>query len=135
MSKKILLIDDEDAIIEVTRVTLETLAGWTVITAASGPEGVARAQTEQPDAILLDVMMPEMDGPCTLKELKADPQTQNLPVIFLTAKVQAADIRRYQELGAQGAIAKPYDPLRLACEIESVLGWAAAPGFAAVWEE
>lgn len=127
MRKKILLIDDEDAIVEVTRATLEILAGWTIITAGCGSEGVARAQADQPDAILLDVMMPEMDGPRTLKELKADPQTQNLPVIFLTAKAQTADLRRFEELGANGVITKPFDPMHLAREIENILGWAAIP--------
>lgn len=123
MSRKILLIDDEPAIVEVTRATLEILAGWTVIAASSGSEGVELAAAERPDAILLDAMMPDMDGPRTLKDLQSGARTGDIPVVFLTAKVQAADIRRFRELGAAGAIAKPFDPLRLAGEVSSILGW------------
>ncbi|HEV2500569.1 MAG TPA: response regulator [Terriglobia bacterium] len=128
MSRKILLIDDEPAIVEVTRATLEILAGWAVIAASSGSEGVALAAAEQPDAILLDVMMPDMDGPRTLKDLQAGARTGDIPVVFLTAKVQAADIRRFRNLGAAGVIAKPFDPLRLASEVSSILGWKTERG-------
>lgn len=128
MSRKILLIDDEEAIIEVTRATLEIMAGWTVIAASSGSEGAALAAAERPDAILLDVMMPDMDGPRTLKDLQAGARTGDIPVVFLTAKVQAADIRRFRDLGAAGVIAKPFDPLRLAGEISSILDWETERG-------
>lgn len=128
MSRKILLIDDEPAIVEVTRATLEILAGWTVIAASSGSEGVKLAAAERPDAILLDAMMPDMDGPRTLKDLQAGVRTGDIPVVFLTAKVQAADIRRFRDLGASGVIAKPFDPLRLAGEVSSILGWKTERG-------
>lgn len=123
--RKILIIDDEEAIREVIRVTLETLSGWEAGTARSGKEGVAMAAVDPPDAILLDVMMPEMDGPRTLMELQSNPATQNIPVLFLTAKVQGADIRKLQTLGAKAVIAKPFDPVCLAQEVARALGWEA----------
>jgi CheY-like chemotaxis protein len=82
-----------------------------VITAGSGSEGLTTAQAEQPDAILLDVMMPDMDGLTTFQKLQANSATRHIPVILLTAKVQAADRLRYAELGMIAAIAKPFNPL------------------------
>ncbi len=123
MSKRILIIDDEDDIREVAQVSLEAVRGWQVLTARSGREGLARAGAERPDAILLDVMMPDMDGPATLQELRVNPATQSIPVIFLTAKVQPADRRRFGSLGVQAVISKPFDPLRLAEQITMALGW------------
>ena len=122
-SKRILLIEDEDDIREVAMLSLETVGGWQTITAKCGPEGVAMAAAEQPDAILLDVMMPDMDGPATLQLLLSNPATHDIPVIFMTAKVQAAEKRKLSELGAKGLIAKPFDPLSLAAEISHLLGW------------
>jgi len=123
MHRKILIVDDEDAIREVTQVTLETLSEWTVLTARSGREGIRLAAADPPDAILLDVMMPDMDGPATLQELASSPLTREIPVLFLTAKVQAADVRRLLGLGVKGVIAKPFDPLELAREVAQALGW------------
>jgi CheY-like chemotaxis protein len=123
MSRRILIIDDEDDIRDVAQMSLEAVAGWQVLTSHSGRAGVARAVAEQPDAILLDVMMPDMDGPATLQELRANPVTQPIPVIFLTAKVQSADRRRFARLGVQAVISKPFDPLRLAEQITVALGW------------
>lgn len=123
MSRKILIIDDEEAIREVTQVTLEVLSGWDTRMARSGKEGVAMAAADPPDAILLDVMMPEMDGPHTLKELQLNPVTRNIPVLFLTAKVQGAEVRKLQTLGAKTVIAKPFDPMSLADEVAQALGW------------
>ncbi len=91
--------------------------------ARSGKEGLARAGAKLPDAILLDVMMPDMDGPATLQQLRTNPATQSIPVIFLTAKVQSADRRRFANLGVQAIISKPFDPLRLAEQISAALGW------------
>jgi CheY-like chemotaxis protein len=123
-ARRVLLVDDEDDIRLVARATLERLAGWEVVAAASGTEGVALARAEQPDAIVLDVMMPGMDGPATLAELRADPATASIPVVFLTAKVQAAERRRLEELGAAGVVAKPFDPTTLADELSTALGWS-----------
>jgi CheY-like chemotaxis protein len=121
--RRILVIDDEEAIREVTQVTLETFAGWIITTASSGREGIARAAQDPPDAILLDVMMPDMDGPSTFKELCQNPATRHIPVLFLTAKVQAADIEAFRNLGAKAVIAKPFDPMSLAHDVSKVLGW------------
>jgi CheY-like chemotaxis protein len=120
----VLLVDDEDDIRLVARASLERLAGWTVSAASSGAEGVLLARDELPDAIVLDVMMPGMDGPATLAELRADPATAGIPVVFLTAKVQSAERRRLEELGAAGVVAKPFDPMTLASELSSAFGWA-----------
>jgi CheY-like chemotaxis protein len=121
--RRVLLVDDEDDIRFVARASLERLAGWDVLAASSGAEGIEIARAEQPDAIVLDVMMPGMDGPATLGELRADPATAAIPVVFLTAKIQAEERRRLEELGAAGVVAKPFDPLGLADELRAALGW------------
>jgi len=118
---RILVIDDDDDIREVAQVTLEVMGGWEVLTARSGQEGLQLARSAKPDGILLDVMMPDMDGPTTLEHLRADPATADIPVIFLTAKVQAMDRKRLQDLPVAGLIAKPFDPLALSDQIASVL--------------
>ena len=128
MTKRILVIDDEPDIREVTQIALEETAGWTTLAASSGAEGLAAAAA-LPDAILLDIMMPDMDGFTVLAKLKADPRTAEIPVILLTAKVQSV----HGKLRAQGAgvILKPFDPMTLATEIAHLLGWpqtAAAQG-------
>jgi CheY-like chemotaxis protein len=125
MPRRVLLIDDEQDIREVAVLSLETVAGWTVFVAGSGEEGIAVAVAEQPDAILLDVMMPAMDGPTTFQRLRMNEATSAIPVIFLTAKVQPAEQRQFVELGVRGVIAKPFDPLRLAHLVAEQLGWDA----------
>ena len=123
MGRKILIIDDEDDIREVAQVSLEMVGGWEVVTARSGREGLDKARSDKPDAILLDVMMPEMDGPSTWQKLQDDESTRSIPVILLTAKVQAADQRRFASLGVQGVITKPFDPLQLSKDVSARLGW------------
>ncbi|MBE9099973.1 response regulator [Vacuolonema iberomarrocanum] len=123
MTRKILVVDNEASIQEVTQICLQTVAGWQVIVAGSGQEGLEKAAMEQPDAILLDVMMPDMDGLTTFQKLQENPKTQDIPVLLLTAKVQAADRQRYSELGIRAAIAKPFNPLELAQQITAALGW------------
>jgi len=118
--KRILIIDDEDDVREVARMSLETSGEWEVLTAASGPEGLSKACAEQPDVVLLDVMMPGMDGPTAFRHLRGDPRTGHIPVIFFTAKTQAADRRHFNNLGA-AVIAKPFDPLTLASEVGGAL--------------
>lgn len=118
-TKRILLIDD---IREVTQVSLELMGGWKVLTARSGREGLAKAMAEQPEAILLDVMMPDVDGPTTFQKLQDEPTTCHIPTILLTARVQPSDHRLFSELGVQGLIAKPFDPLRLAQQVDDLLG-------------
>jgi CheY-like chemotaxis protein len=121
--KVILLIEDEDDIREITALSLESIAGWSTIAARNGKDGIDKARAQHPDAILLDVMMPDMDGPATLELLRDDPQTKDIPVIFMTAKVQAPERRKLDGLGAQGIIPKPFDPMRLAADIAGALGW------------
>ena len=123
MSHSILIIDDEEDIREVAGLSLETVAGWEVFLASSGAEGIARAIEQQPDAILLDVMMPGMDGPATFRELRGNPATAHIPVMLLTAKVQASDQRRFADLDVKAVLFKPFDPLTLSTQIAGVLGW------------
>ncbi|HVU47707.1 MAG TPA: response regulator [Terracidiphilus sp.] len=124
MSRKILIIDDEDDIREVAALSLESIAGWEVIVASSGAQGIVRAAENKPDAILLDVMMPGMDGPSTFRELRKNPATSTIPVLLLTAKVQATDQRRFADLGVEAILFKPFDPLTLSTQISDVLGWS-----------
>ncbi len=123
MSYRILIIDDEDDIREVASLSLESVAGWEVIAAGSGAQGLARAIEHHPDAILLDVMMPGMDGPTTFRELRNNPSTAKIPVLLLTAKVQSSDQRRFADLGVEGVLFKPFDPLTLHSQIAATLGW------------
>jgi CheY-like chemotaxis protein len=123
MARRILIIDDEDDIREVAALSLETVAGWEVTMAPSGAAGIVKALEQRPDAILLDVMMPLMDGPSTFRELRALPETASIPVILLTAKVQAADQKRFSDLGVSAVMFKPFDPLTLAGDIARALGW------------
>jgi CheY-like chemotaxis protein len=119
----VLLIDDEDDIRTVGRLSLEKVGGWEVLEAPSGASGIELAAEGRPDAILLDSMMPDMDGPATLERLKADERTSGIPVLFLTAKLQPADRERYLELGAEGIIPKPFDPMTLPDDVAAALGW------------
>jgi CheY-like chemotaxis protein len=123
MSHRILIIDDEDDIREVAALSLETVAGWDVAMASSGAQGLARAVEYNPDAILLDVMMPGMDGPTTFRALRKNPATAQIPVLLLTAKVQSNDQRRFADLGVEAVLFKPFDPLTLSAQIAVILGW------------
>lgn len=121
--RRILIIDDEDDIREVAALSLEATAGWQVLTAGSGLEGIAIAASEQPDAILMDVMMPGVDGPTTFRNMQQDPAIAHIPVLLLTAKVQGVDQRRFASLGVAAILFKPFDPLTLAGQISEALGW------------
>jgi CheY-like chemotaxis protein len=123
MKRHILIIDDEEDIRQVAALSLEMVAGWDVTMANSGANGIQTAAKEKPDAILLDVMMPGMDGPTTFLELQKSPETAGIPVLLLTAKVQGADQRRFAGLGVAAILFKPFDPLTLADQISQVLGW------------
>ncbi len=123
IEKRILIIDDEESIQTVVQVGLKMTAGWDVMTASSGSEGIVRAQTEQPDMILLDVMMPEMDGLATFRALQQNNETRSIPVIFLTAKAQASEKRLFNDTGVNGVITKPFNALDLAEQICKVLDW------------
>jgi len=123
MIRRVLVVDDDDAIREVAQSSLEIVAGWKVEVASSGLQALDLAVTEPPDAILLDVMMPSMDGPTTFARLQADVRTRDVPVVLLTAKVQPAERRRWEQLGVAGVLAKPFDPLELPGQIADLLGW------------
>ncbi len=122
-AKSILLIDDEKHLSTVIQACLEKLGGWIVLKASSGSEGLRKANTEQPDAILLDIMMPDIDGVTLLQKLQESPTTQSIPVILLTAKVQQNNYKQYSQLPIIGVIAKPFDPLTLAEQVAKALKW------------
>jgi CheY-like chemotaxis protein len=121
--RRILIIDDEDDIREVAALSLEATAGWEILAAHSGLEGIRAAAQERPDAILMDVMMPGMDGPTTFRQMQQNPDIARIPVLLLTAKVQGVDQRRFADLGVAGVLFKPFDPMTLAQEISHALGW------------
>ncbi|PSB12918.1 two-component system response regulator [filamentous cyanobacterium Phorm 46] len=122
-AKCILVIDDEKNLRSVIQACLEHLGGWTVLSAPDSSQGLLLAETELPDAILLDVMMPDMDGVTLFGLLQKNAATRGIPVIFLTAKVQAMDLSEFADLGVAGVIAKPFDPLVLAQQVADILGW------------
>ncbi|MBF0472033.1 MAG: response regulator [Gammaproteobacteria bacterium] len=118
--QRILHVDDEPDIQEVASMTLEAIGGFTVVTCNSGSEALERVAEVNPDIILLDVMMPGMDGPTTLKELRKREDVAAIPVIFMTAKVQSHEIDGYIELGAAGVITKPFDPMELSDKVREI---------------
>jgi two-component system, OmpR family, alkaline phosphatase synthesis response regulator PhoP len=124
MVKRVLVIDDEEDIREVTQASLEIMAGVEVLLAASSAEGLLKAASEQPDAILLDVMLPDMDGITVFQELQKNPSTQHIPVVLLTAKVQSYEQERFRTLGVKAVFAKPFKPGKLATDLMQVLGWS-----------
>lgn len=119
--KKVLVIDDEADLRKLIQTCLELIGGWQVSTAGSGQEGLAKAQAQQTDVILLDVMMPEMDGLTTLQKLRANAETQHVPVILLTAKERSIQQSQFAKLGICGTIGKPFNPLKLADQITAAL--------------
>ncbi len=122
-AKRILIIDDEETIQTVVKFGIQMASDWQVYTASSGSSGIQSAQTEQPDVILLDVMMPDMDGIATFKLLQSDAATQHIPVILLTAKAQTAEKRQFSTLGVSGVITKPFNSLDLPNQISKILRW------------
>jgi CheY-like chemotaxis protein len=119
--QKILLVDDDQDLRRIGQLSLRNVGKWHVLLATCGAEALHLARAEQPDAILLDVMMPEMDGPSTLCRLREDEQTARIPVIFLTAKIQMHEVDDYIRLGAVGVIIKPFDPMTLPLNVERML--------------
>jgi CheY-like chemotaxis protein len=110
---KVLIIDDEDDIRRIARLSLSRVGGMEVVEASNGSDGIREAEAGLPDAILLDMMMPGMDGPATLAALRANVLTGTIPVVFLTAKAQSSEIDRLLTLGAKGVLTKPFDPMTL----------------------
>jgi two-component system OmpR family response regulator len=119
---RILVVDDDPDIRHVAALGLSRVGGFAVVEAASGEEALALAAlAPQPDAVLLDVMMPGLDGPDTLARLREDPRTAAIPVVFLTAKALKSETGRLRGLGACGVLTKPFDPMRLAADLRAIL--------------
>ncbi|QDP98621.1 response regulator [Microlunatus elymi] len=124
-TKDVLLVDDDASIREVIQLTLELVGGWHVHLAASGVEALEQVQERRPDAILLDMMMPGMDGATTLARLREAGGEKDVPVILLSAKLQQRrDDDQLDGLGVAGVIGKPFDPIALPGQIRTILGWA-----------
>ena len=118
--ERILYVEDEPDIQAVAKLALEMVGGYQVMICSGGQEALDKVAAYAPDLILLDVMMPGMDGPTTLQNLRANPATATIPVIFLTAKVQPSEVMQYQALGALNVIAKPFDPMMLATHVRQI---------------
>lgn len=125
MMRTILIVDDEEDSRALTRLSLEMVGGWTVLDVETGVAALSVAESEQPDAILMDVMMPGLDGPATLERLRARPMTRHIPVVFLTGRARSEDRSRYAGLGVSGVLPKPIDPMDLPRRIAAALGWSA----------
>ena len=118
--ERILYVEDDPDIQTIAMMVLETISGYDVTACSSGKDAIAAAQNFTPDLILLDVMMPGMDGPETLSELRKLSGFESIPAVFMTAKVQPQEVEGYLHLGAVGVIAKPFDPMTLAEELEKI---------------
>ncbi|MBL4613355.1 MAG: response regulator [Magnetovibrio sp.] len=117
---KILYVEDDPDIQIVAKMALEAVGGYVLHVCSSGQEAITHGADFAPDLILLDVMMPDMDGPTTLKNLRMIPSLISTPAVFMTAKVMPSDVERYKELGAVDVIAKPFDPMTLATRIHEI---------------
>lgn len=123
LPRHVLVVDDDELLREVAKAALELVGGWQVTTVLSGAQAQAQALALLPDAILLDVMMPGLDGPGTVRGLRQDARTRDIPVIFLTAKLPARSLPGWEHLDLAGVISKPFDPMTLATDIAQLLGW------------
>lgn len=117
---KILYVEDDIDIQTVARMALELVGGYTLEVCSSGEEAISKGPAFSPDLILLDVMMPGMDGPTTLENLRKFPELKNTTAVFMTAKVMPSDVQRYKDLGAADVIPKPFDPMTLAQQVHEI---------------
>jgi two-component system, OmpR family, response regulator len=117
---RIMYIDDEPDVRKVAKISLELVGGFTLCLCDSGKEALGKAESFEPDLIVLDVMMPEMDGPTTLAALREIKAISSTPVIFMTAKAQSAEIARYRELGAIDVFTKPFQPMQLPARLREL---------------
>lgn len=124
MTRQILVVDDDASILTVVKLSLELVAGWDVTALESAAEAIAFAESHQPEAVVLDFMMPELDGAEVLRILRSKPATQNIPVIFLTAKAERAGHQSLKDSGAAGVLTKPFDPDTIADQIRQILHWS-----------
>jgi CheY-like chemotaxis protein len=127
VKRRILVVDDDDATRQAASQSLQLMAGWDVVEAYCGAQAIESAIRLQPDAILLDVMMPAMDGPAMLAKLRSTRATSHIPIVLLTAKVQAVNTGSLSHLPVAGILLKPFDPLRLATQMADALGWDKFP--------
>lgn len=118
--QKIMLVEDEEDIRAVAELALEAVGGFTVKTCGSGVCALENLDAFRPQLILLDVMMPGMDGPSTLRAIRERPEFEDIPVIFITAKVQPEEVRGYLAAGAVDVISKPFDPMKLSEKIRDI---------------
>ena len=123
--QRILFVEDDPDIQLVAKMALEAVGGFRVLACSSGSEALARCEELVPDLILLDVMMPGMDGPATLAALRQIPSLRDVPVVFMTARVQAQEVSNYRQLGAAAVIAKPFDPMTLSDQVRAI--WKSLP--------
>lgn len=119
--RKVLFVDDDPNIRRISQIVLSNIGNYDVLLACCGSDALALAQESKPDLILLDVMMPDMDGPTTLMKLRELPGFMEVPVIFVTAKVQKHELHLYTQSGALGVITKPFDPMNLCAEIDALI--------------
>jgi two-component system, OmpR family, response regulator len=118
--KRIMCVDDERDILDVAQLCLETVSGFEVKTCTSGQEALTKVEAFAPDLILLDVMMPGMNGPETLADLRKKVALNGVPIVFMTARIQSSEIKAYLKLGAAGVIPKPFDPMALSSDVERI---------------
>lgn len=118
--RTVFCVDDEPDVLSVAQMCLETVGEFQVVTASSGTEAITKVVATKPDAILLDVMMPQMDGPATLKALRSMPELARVPIIFMTARIRPGEVDEYTALGADGVVAKPFDPMELSNQIRAI---------------
>ena len=119
----VLVVDDDDSVREVTQMALELVAKWHVVAANGGAVAIDLAREHRPDAVLLDLMMPVMDGRATFQALRADERTRDIPVILLTAKLQVGETQAWDDMAVAGVISKPFSPMTLGAEVAAMLGW------------
>ncbi len=118
--RRILILDDDSDIRTIVRMSLEFTGGFEVVECSEGGCASHMVKEHKPDLVLLDVMMPDMDGPSVLQMLRNDPETAYVPVIFLTAKIRSSDVENFEKLDALGVIGKPFDPMTLSATIQNL---------------
>jgi CheY-like chemotaxis protein len=123
MTRKILIIDDEIGMRTIIAISLQTVAGWQTLSATSGEDGLQQAARDRPDAILLDVTMPTLDGLSTFAQLQQNPTTQSIPTILLTANTNGADHQNFLRQGIAGVITKPFKAQELVSQVQGILHW------------
>ena len=123
MTKHILVVDDDEDVRRLLVMSLTKVGGHEVRSVDSGAACLSELATGLPDLVMLDVMMPVMDGPTTLQQIRADALAHDVPVVFLTAGVVESDIERLRALPVTGVLRKPFDPIALPAEVAALLGW------------